>query len=159
MQAYKDKGRAGTFRWTPGRHASPEAENETVGHSMSLMRLLATRVVTILLYTGSVVTLPAVYPSSCRVPASSCTASCAMCKTAGAGHQCSCCSKGDACTCRLSSGNPDQPMPLTVKAGLPSAYVWVRVALASAPLRLAAQPSSFEPWLPVHTPPPKTHCS
>ena len=127
-----------------------------VGPIMSLMRLLATRLMTILLYTGSVLSLPVCYLPAYQPSSATDEASCPMCRTAGAGHHCTCCDKADACTCQVSSGDQDEPVPRALKPGLPSTSCEVRLTFKSAPLLLPAHRSANTPYLPVLTPPPKS---
>jgi hypothetical protein len=123
---------------------------------MSLMRLLATRLMTILLYAGSVVSLPICYLPACASSAAMAEDSCPMCRDAGNGHRCSCCSKGDACTCQMSSGDQAEPMPSALKPGLMSISYKVRLTFESAPLLLSSHLFADTPFVPVLTPPPRS---
>jgi hypothetical protein len=124
-------------------------------NGMRLMELLVTRLMTILLYAGSVLSLPACYLPACQPPASAVEDSCPMCRAAGNGHRCSCCDKGGACTCKMSSGDENEPAPHALKPGFPRASYEVRLTLESAPFLLSTHLSSNTPFVPVLTPPPR----
>jgi hypothetical protein len=127
---------------------------------MRLMRHLATRLVTILLYCSSVLVVPAVVlearpmPRAAKYPVHTC--SCPMCRAATPGHHCSCCNGGDTCTCELSSNDQEESLQLAVpKPGLLAPAGNYLVLLQSAPLFIRPPHSVFAPYLPVPTPPPK----
>ncbi|HYK88204.1 MAG TPA: hypothetical protein VE398_05510 [Acidobacteriota bacterium] len=126
---------------------------------MALMRQFATRLVTILLFGGSVLFLPLSHlsarPPLCAKGRSTAGMdSCPMCRNAGPGHECSCCDHGN-CTCRMSSSGQDEVVPGAARPGVLCAIDGFPVILESAPLLLRAIPSTRDAYLRILTPPPK----
>ncbi len=127
---------------------------------MGLMRNLPARLLTMLLYSSSVLFLPTLNlsaraPAGAKAPTASQTSCCAMCRSTGAGHHCSCCQHG-TCTCELSSTSPDESVNSAFQPALTQMSGVFRIVLMSAPLLSPAPRFLYSPCLPVLKPPPKS---
>jgi hypothetical protein len=120
------------------------------------MRYLAARLaMTILFVLGTIQNIAVLALPTRSSPDANEMCSCAMCRTGEPGHHCSCCIKSKTCTCKMSSGNPDQSWPQAAKPGLLHILGSCRMAPKSEPVLLSAVLLVNTTYLPVLTPPPK----
>jgi hypothetical protein len=127
---------------------------------MRVMRHIAARLMTMLLYSCSVLILPTLSVPARPLPSAANrsnaeTCSCPMCRTAGpAAMHCSCCN-GDTCTCQLSSNDQETPIPPAPKPCVLRTLNEPLVILNSEPLYLQSPQFTSAPYFPVPSPPPK----